>query len=50
MAYSPHKYWSPVNNVADIQYGLDLRDAYNACVVGETGENSNAGTLDLLPL
>ena len=43
MAYSPHKYWSPVNSVADIQYGLTLRDTYNVPIwFGETGENSNA--------
>ena len=43
LVYSPHKYWSPVFNVSDIQYGLDLRDNFNVPNwFGETGENSNA--------
>ena len=43
LVYSPHKYWSPVFNISDIQYGLDLRDNYNVPIwFGETGENSNA--------
>ena len=51
MAYSPHKYWSPVNSVADIQYGLDLRDAYNVPIwFGETGENSNAWYTGLITI
>ena len=49
MAYSPHKYWSPVNSIADIQYGLDLRDNYNVPIwFGETGENSNAWYTSLI--
>jgi aryl-phospho-beta-D-glucosidase BglC (GH1 family) len=44
MAYSPHKYWSPVNSVADIQYGLDLRDTYNVPIwFGETGKTPMLG-------
>ena len=51
MAYSPHKYWSPVNSVADIQYGLDLRDTYNVPIwFGETGENSNAWYTSLISI
>ena len=51
MAYSPHKYWSPVNSVADIQYGLDLRDTYNVPIwFGETGENSNAWYTGLISI
>ena len=51
MVYSPHKYWSPVNSVADIQYGLDLRDTYNVPIwFGESGENSNAWYTGLIGL
>ena len=51
LVYSPHKYWSPVFNVSDIQYGLDLRDNFNVPIwFGETGENSNAWYTDLIRL
>ena len=51
MAYSPHKYWSPVNSTADIQYGLDLRDTYGVPIwFGETGENSNAWYTGLIEI
>ena len=51
LVYSPHKYWSPVFNISDIQYGLDLRDNYNVPIwFGETGENSNAWYTDLIRL
>ena len=50
MAYSPHKYWSPVNSVADIQYGRDLRIRQRAIWFGETGENSNAWHTGLIKI
>ena len=51
LVYSPHKYWSPVFNISDIQYGLDLRDNFNVPIwFGETGENSNAWYTDLIRL
>lgn len=51
MVYSPHKYWSPVETDADIEYITILRDTYNVPVwVGETGENSNAWFTGLIGL
>ena len=51
MVYSPHKYWSPVDTDADIEYITILRDTYNVPVwVGETGENSNAWFTGLITL
>ena len=51
MVYSPHKYWSPVETDADIEYITILRDTYNIPVwVGETGENSNAWFTGLITL
>ena len=51
MVYSPHKYWSPVDTDADIEYITILRDTYNVPVwVGETGENSNAWFTGLIRL
>jgi len=51
MAYSPHKYWSPVETDADIEYITILRDTYNVPVwMGESGENSNAWFTGLISL
>ena len=41
MVYSPHKYWSPVDQ-GYLDWMLPLRDSLNVPIfVGETGENSN---------
>ena len=50
MVYSPHKYWS-TNDVASIQWVLDLRDTYNVPLyLGESGENSNTWFTDAISL
>ena len=41
MVYSPHKYWSPVDQ-GYLDWMLPLRDSLNVPIfIGETGENSN---------
>ena len=50
MVYSPHKYWS-FNDVASIQWVLDLREEYNVPLyLGESGENSNVWFRDAIKL
>ena len=50
MVYSPHKYWS-FNDVASIQWVLDMREQYNIPLyLGESGENSNVWFRDAIKL
>ena len=50
LVYSPHKYWS-TNDVATMQWVIDLRDEYNVPLyLGESGENSNVWFRDAIRL